>query len=112
MATNTYFSLILQALRAIERPRPLSRLFMESLVSPEGGAADDLNAREMFSNKNFPFTVKEVAIGYARVPCSYYLPRELGYELYIPTEQALHVYDRIMDLKQTALSGGEDGTSS
>jgi 4-methylaminobutanoate oxidase (formaldehyde-forming) len=50
------------------------------------------------SNEAFPFrTSREVAIGYARVTCVRitYLG-ELGYELYVPTEQAMHVYERIM----------------
>lgn len=50
------------------------------------------------SNDAFPFRhAREIDIGYARVLCIRitYLG-ELGYELYIPTEQALHVYDRIL----------------
>jgi glycine cleavage system aminomethyltransferase T/glycine/D-amino acid oxidase-like deaminating enzyme len=49
------------------------------------------------SNAAFPFrTAREVAIGFARVLCVRitYLG-ELGYELYVPTEQAVHVYDRL-----------------
>jgi 4-methylaminobutanoate oxidase (formaldehyde-forming) len=49
------------------------------------------------SNDAFPFrAAKEIDIGFARVLCIRitYLG-ELGYELYIPSEQALHVYDRI-----------------
>ena len=50
------------------------------------------------SNEAFPFrTAREIDIGVARVLCVRitYLG-ELGYELYIPTEQATHVYDRIV----------------
>ncbi len=50
------------------------------------------------SNDAFPFrTAKEIDIGFARVLCVRitYLG-ELGYELYVPTEQAVHVYDRIV----------------
>lgn len=50
------------------------------------------------SNDAFPFrAAREIAIGYARVLCVRitYLG-ELGYELYIPAEQATHVYDRIV----------------
>jgi len=50
------------------------------------------------SNEAFPFrTAREIDMGYARVLCVRitYLG-ELGYELYIPTEQATHVYDRIV----------------
>ena len=51
------------------------------------------------SNEAFPFrTAREIDIGYARVLCVRitYLG-ELGYELHVPTEQATHVYDRIVE---------------
>lgn len=51
------------------------------------------------SNKAFPYRcAREIAIGYGRALCMRltYLG-ELGYELYIPAEQAVHVYDRIVD---------------
>src|SRR6185369_13941702 len=50
------------------------------------------------SNEAFPYrAAKEIDIGFARVLCIRitYLG-ELGYELYIPTEQATHVYDRLV----------------
>ncbi len=50
------------------------------------------------SNDAFPFrTARTIDIGFARVLCIRitYLG-ELGYELYIPSEQATHVYDRIV----------------
>lgn len=50
------------------------------------------------SNKAFPYRhVEEIAIGYGRAICVRitYLG-ELGYELYIPTEHAVHVYDTIV----------------
>jgi glycine cleavage system aminomethyltransferase T/glycine/D-amino acid oxidase-like deaminating enzyme len=65
---------------------PRSRELLQSLTS------DDL------SNDAFPFrTAREIDIGYARVLCIRitYLG-ELGYELYIPAEQAAHVYERIV----------------
>ncbi len=49
------------------------------------------------SNEAFPFrTAREIDIGFARALCVRitYLG-ELGYELYVPTEQAVHVYDRL-----------------
>ncbi len=49
------------------------------------------------SNEAFPFrTAREIDLGFARVLCVRitYLG-ELGYELYIPAEQAIHVYDRL-----------------
>ena len=50
------------------------------------------------SNLAFPFrTAREIDIGFARVLCIRitYLG-ELGYELYVPAEQATHVYERIV----------------
>ena len=51
------------------------------------------------TNAVFPYrAAREIDIGFARVLCVRitYLG-ELGYELYIPTEQATHVYDRIVE---------------
>jgi 4-methylaminobutanoate oxidase (formaldehyde-forming) len=50
------------------------------------------------ANAAFPFrAAREIDIGFARVLCIRitYLG-ELGYELYIPAEQATHVYDRLV----------------
>ena len=50
------------------------------------------------ANSAFPYRdARDIAIGYANVLCIRitYLG-ELGYELYVPTEQAVHVYDRIV----------------
>jgi 4-methylaminobutanoate oxidase (formaldehyde-forming) len=51
------------------------------------------------SNEAFPFrTVREIDIGMAIVLCARITyVGELGYELYVPTEQAVHVYDRIVE---------------
>jgi 4-methylaminobutanoate oxidase (formaldehyde-forming) len=54
---------------------------------------------EDMSNAAFPFrTAREIDIGFARALCVRitYLG-ELGYELYIPAEQATHVYDRLVE---------------
>jgi glycine cleavage system aminomethyltransferase T/glycine/D-amino acid oxidase-like deaminating enzyme len=51
------------------------------------------------SNEAFPFrTAREIDLGFARVLCVRitYLG-ELGYELYIPAEQATHVYERVLE---------------
>ena len=56
------------------------------------------------SNEAFPFrAAAEIDIGFARVLCIRitYLG-ELGYELYIPAEQAVHVYDRLVDAGRAA----------
>lgn len=49
------------------------------------------------SNEAFPFrTAREIDVGFARVLCvRITYVGELGYELYVPTEQATHVYDRL-----------------
>jgi 4-methylaminobutanoate oxidase (formaldehyde-forming) len=51
------------------------------------------------ANAAFPFrAAREIDIGFARVLCIRitYLG-ELGYELYVPAEQATHVYDRLVE---------------
>ncbi|MEO1088058.1 MAG: aminomethyltransferase family protein, partial [Acidobacteriota bacterium] len=65
---------------------PRSRALLQSLTSVD------------LSNEAFPFrTARMIDIGFARLMCVRitYLG-ELGYELYIPTEHAAHVYDRIV----------------
>jgi 4-methylaminobutanoate oxidase (formaldehyde-forming) len=65
---------------------PRSRELLQSITSAD------------LSSESFPFrTAREIDIGYARVLCVRitYLG-ELGYERYIPTEQASHVYDRVV----------------
>lgn len=51
------------------------------------------------SNEAYPFrTAREIDIGFCKVTCSRITyVGELGYELLIPTEQATHVYERILD---------------
>lgn len=49
-------------------------------------------------DRAFPFrTAREIDIGFARVLCiRVTYVGELGYELYVPAEQAVHVYDRVL----------------
>ncbi|GIF45535.1 4-methylaminobutanoate oxidase (formaldehyde-forming) [Asanoa ferruginea] len=64
---------------------PRSRALLQSVTSAD------------LSDEAFPFrTAREIDLGFARVLCVRitYLG-ELGYELYIPAEQAVHVYDRL-----------------
>jgi len=66
---------------------PRSRELLQSLTSTD------------LSNEAFPFrTAREIDLGFARVLCVRitYLG-ELGYELFVPTEQAAYVYDLIVD---------------
>ena len=65
---------------------PRSRELMQAVTS------------EDMSNEAYPFrTAREIDIGFARALCVRitYLG-ELGYELYIPADQATHVYDRLV----------------
>jgi heterotetrameric sarcosine oxidase gamma subunit len=65
---------------------PRSRELLQSITTAD------------LSNDAFPFrTARTIDIGFARVLCIRitYLG-ELGYELYVPTEQAVHVYERIV----------------
>jgi glycine cleavage system aminomethyltransferase T/glycine/D-amino acid oxidase-like deaminating enzyme len=65
---------------------PNSRALLQSVTSAD------------LSNAAFPFrTAREIDLGFARVLCIRitYLG-ELGYELYVPAEQATHVYDRLI----------------
>ncbi len=82
-ATSAYCQLNVQG--------PKSRELMQTLTSVD------------LSNAAFPFrAAREIDIGFARVLAVRitYLG-ELGYELYIPTEQAAHVYDRLVEAGRT-----------
>jgi 4-methylaminobutanoate oxidase (formaldehyde-forming) len=66
---------------------PRSRALLQTLTSAD------------LSNDAFPFrTAREIDLGFARVLCVRitYLG-ELGYELYVPAEQAGHVHERLVD---------------
>ena len=66
---------------------PRSRELMQTLTTTD------------LSNEAFPFRcARELEIGYTKVLCIRitYLG-ELGYELYIPAERAIHVYDQIVE---------------
>jgi 4-methylaminobutanoate oxidase (formaldehyde-forming) len=64
---------------------PSSRALLQKLTSSD------------LSNTAFPFrTAREIDLGFARALCiRITYVGELGYELYIPAEQATHVYDGI-----------------
>jgi heterotetrameric sarcosine oxidase gamma subunit len=72
---------------------PRSRALLQSITDAD------------LSNDAFPFrTARSISIGFARVLCvRITYVGELGYELYVPTEQAAHVYERIV------AAGGEFG---
>jgi 4-methylaminobutanoate oxidase (formaldehyde-forming) len=66
---------------------PSSRELLQSVTSVD------------LSNEAFPYRAAgEIDVGFAKALCVRitYLG-ELGYELYIPTEQAIHVYDRLVE---------------
>jgi 4-methylaminobutanoate oxidase (formaldehyde-forming) len=66
---------------------PRSRELLQALTSVD------------LADAAFPFrSAREVDLGYARVLCvRITYVGELGYELYIPAEQAVHVYERIVE---------------
>ncbi len=86
-SANAFVADVTSAYAQINVQGPRSRELLAKLTSCD------------VSNEAFPYrAAKEIDIGFARVLCVRitYLG-ELGYELYIPTEQAVHVYDRIVE---------------
>ena len=69
---------------------PRSRELLQTLTSAD------------LSNEAFPFrAAREIDIGLARALCiRITYVGELGYELYIPAEQATHVYDRLVERRR------------
>ncbi|MEN9798698.1 MAG: hypothetical protein RL653_2394, partial [Pseudomonadota bacterium] len=83
---HAFVSDVTAAYTQINIQGPKSRQLMQAVTT------------EDMSNEAFPFrTAREIDIGFARVLCVRitYLG-ELGYELYIPAEQAVHVYDLLV----------------
>jgi len=70
-----------------------------NLQGPHSRALLQKITTQDMSNAAFPFrAAREIDIGFARVLCvRITYVGELGYELYIPAEQATHVYDRIIE---------------
>jgi 4-methylaminobutanoate oxidase (formaldehyde-forming) len=66
---------------------PRSRELLQSITSAD------------LSDEAFPFrTAREIDIGYARVLCvRITYVGELGYELYVPAEQAVHVHQKVVE---------------
>ncbi len=66
---------------------PRSRELLQSITSAD------------LSNEAFPFrTSRQIDIGYARLQCNRITyVGELGFELNIPAEQAVHVYERVVE---------------
>ena len=84
--THAFCSDVTGAYAQINVQGPRSRELLQTLTTAD------------LSNDAFPFrTARSIDIGFARVLCVRitYLG-ELGYELYVPSEQATHVYDRIV----------------
>ena len=75
---------------------------MLALMGPKSRALLQRLSGEDLSNSAFPFgTSREIEIGYAVVRASRLtFVGELGWEIYIPADFALHVFDRIADAGQ------------
>jgi len=84
--SNIFISDVTGSFSQLNIQGPKSRLLMQKLTDTD------------MSNDVFPFRrIKEIAIGFARVFCARITyVGELGYELYIPTEHALSVYEYIL----------------
>ena len=77
---------VTSALAQLNVQGPLSRELLQSLTSAD------------LSNDAFPFrAARDIDLGFARALCVRitYLG-ELGYELYVPAEQAMHVYEQVI----------------
>ncbi|HVQ86891.1 MAG TPA: FAD-dependent oxidoreductase [Actinomycetes bacterium] len=84
---NVFVTDVTSGLAQLNVQGPRSRELLQTLTSVD------------LSNEAFPFrSAREIDLGFARALCVRitYLG-ELGYELYIPTEQACHVYDRVTE---------------
>jgi heterotetrameric sarcosine oxidase gamma subunit len=84
---HAFVSDVTSAYAQINVQGPKSRELMQAVTTAD------------LSNEAFPFrAAREIDIGFARALCVRitYLG-ELGYELYVPTEQATHVYDRLVE---------------
>lgn len=77
-----------------------SSMAVLSIMGPQARALLEKASGEDLSNESFPFaTSREIQIGYARVRASRItFVGELGWELYIPTEFAVHVYDHLTNV--------------
>jgi glycine cleavage system aminomethyltransferase T/glycine/D-amino acid oxidase-like deaminating enzyme len=77
-----------------------SGLPMFALMGPQSRALIEKLSGADLSSGAWPFgTSKEIEIGYARVRASRITyVGELGWELYVPTEFALHVFERIAEV--------------
>jgi 4-methylaminobutanoate oxidase (formaldehyde-forming) len=84
---NTFVTDVTSGYAQLNVQGPRSRELLQAITTTD------------LSNEAFPFrTAREIDCGFARALCIRitYLG-ELGYELYVPTEQALYVYDRIVE---------------
>lgn len=81
--THAFVTDVTGGMAQINIQGPGSRQVLQSVTS------------EDMSNEAFPFrTLREIDVGYARVNCSRMTyVGELGYELFVPAEQAAHVYE-------------------
>ena len=72
---------------------------MLGLMGPNARALLERLSGEDLSNRRFPFgSSREIEIGYAIVRASRVTyVGELGWEIYVPADFALHVFDRIVD---------------
>ena len=96
------------AYESVPRSRPRAHVFIHDVTSmyaqlniqgPRSRELLQMLTSVDVANDAFPFrAAREIDIGFARVVClRITYVGELGYELYIPAEQALHVYERVVE---------------
>lgn len=75
-----------------------SSLAVFGVMGPNSRALLEKLSEENLSNESFPFaTSREIQIGYARVRASRItFVGELGWEIYVPMEFAMHVYEELL----------------
>ena len=78
------------------------------VMGPNSRALLEEVSGESLSNELFPFGAsRELEIGYTRVRASRITyVGELGWELYVPTEFAVHVYDRLLSIRPDLVHAG------
>ena len=87
---------------------PQSRELMRAVMRNTSGLAEgEALDEDIFTEASFPFRhAREIAIGLARVRCARITyVGELGYELHVPVEQALHVYNHVTRVAEEGAFG-------
>ena len=96
-ANSVYITDVTGAYAQLNIQGPRSRELLQLLTNTD------------MSDGAFPFrTAREIAIGFGRATCARITyVGELGYELHIPTEHALHIYERVIEASEKHQIGAQ-----